>query len=219
MFFIFSRPSLPTLERGVLRVAAFAGFAPFAWREGSTARGRDIAFLHHFAMTHGLRLVVDFHSFDRLWELPTRESADIAASGISLRRYIPVAWTQPYSEVRRTLLIRTEDAESIRGMADLGRLAVVPRSAAEIHADETLPSRAALTFTPTLEHGIEDLLLGQIDAVGTGSISAQYHASRHPGLALVDVHADRSPEHISFATRPEILRPLDDFILRHSKRY
>lgn len=212
-------PPLPTLAEGTLRVAAFRGFAPFAWHDGTAARGRDIAFLHHFAKAHGLELVVDFHAFERLWELPAQDTADIAAGGISLRQYIPVAWTQPYSAVRRTLLIRADETEKIRGMADLGRLAVVPHSAAHTHADETLPESASLSFTPTLEHGIEDLLLGQIDALGTGSVSAEYHASRHPGLARVDVHADRAPELISFATRPELVRALDGFIAGYGGLY
>ena len=212
-------PSLPTLAEGTLRIAAFRGFAPFAWHDGTAARGRDIAFLRHFAETNGLELVVDFHSFDRLWELPAQDTADIAAGGISLRRYIPVAWTQPYSEVRRTLLIRLEDAERIRGMNDLGRLAVVPHSIAHTHAEETLAGHANLSFAPTLEHGIEDLLLGQIDALGTGSVSAEYHISRHPGLTLVDVHVDRAPEPISFATRPELVLALDAFIASYGGLY
>ena len=204
---------LPTLRAGELRIAAFNGFAPFAWRRGAAAYGRDIDFLQHFAAAHGLKVVVDFYGFERLWELPAQGAADVAASGISLRPYIPVAWTQPYGEVRRTLLIRANEGETRRGgLADLGRLAVVPHSAAHGHAEEGLPAGAELSFTPTLEHGIEDLLLGQIDAVGTGSVSAEYHAARNPGLAMVDVHGDRAPEWISFATRPALVRALDGFI-------
>ncbi len=214
--------SFSTLHEGTLRVAAFHGFAPFAWHNGASAQGRDIAFLRQFADTHDLDLVVDFHAFDRLWELPARQTADIAASGISLRhtpRTEPVAWTRPYIDVRRTLLIRKEDSDTLRGMHDLGHLAVVRHSAAQTHAEETLTDTATLTFTPTLEQGIEDLLLGQIDALGTGSVSAEYHASRHPGLALVDVHADRATEPISFATRPELVHALDAFIIRYARDY
>lgn len=215
----------PTLNEGTLRVAAFSGFAPFAWRDGRVARGRDIAFLNRYAAEHGLRLVVDFHDFARLWELPAQHAADIAASGISLRSPTPygqsadVAWTRPYGAVRRTLLIRAEDAGRRRGMDDLQRIAVVRHSAAQAHAEETLPRWAALTFTPTLEHGIEDLLLGQIDAVGTGSVSAEYHARRHPGLAVVDVHGNRAPEWISFAARPALVDSLNAFITRRAVNY
>lgn len=207
--------SLSTLIPGTLSVAAFSGFAPFAWRDGRFARGRDIKFLHRFASAHGLSLTVKFHKFERLWELPAHQHADVAASGISLRCGATggsAAWTRPYCDVRRTLLIRTEDKEKIRGMKDLGRLAVVPHSAAHAHAEETLPPAATLDSVSSLEHGIEDLLLGQVDALGTGSVSAEYHSARHPGLAMVDVHGDRPPEPISFAARPELLGSLDSFI-------
>lgn len=217
---IFST-SLPTLGTGTLRVAAFTGFAPFAWHDGSAAHGRDIVFLRNFAAAHGLKLAVDFHAFERLWELPAQNNADIAASGISLRRSTnsAMAWSRPYSEVRRTLLIRAEDAGAVRKMSDLRHLAVVPHSAAQMHAEETLPASAKLSFVPTLEHGIEDLLLGQIDALGTGSVSAEYHTARHPGLAMVDVHADRAPEPIVFATRPALVDALDAFIANFADLY
>jgi hypothetical protein len=222
MSLFFTSHPLPTLVPGTLSVAAFPGFAPFAWRDGRFARGRDIAFLHRFAASHGLSLRVHFHKFDRLWELPAHRQADVAASGISLRcsrASQDVAWTRSYCEVRRTLLIRTEDRERIRGMADLQSLAVVPESLAQAHAKETLPAKAALTHASTLEHGIEDLLLGQVDALGTGSVSARHHAARHPGLALVDVHGDRPPERISFSARPELVRSLDAFIARFGSGY
>jgi ABC-type amino acid transport substrate-binding protein len=217
-----SHSTLPTLSPGTLSVAAFPGFAPFAWRDGAYARGRDITFLHRFAEAHGLSLTVRFHKFDRLWELPAHQRADVAASGISLRcraQAGPVTWTRPYCDVRRTLLIRAEDAERILGMSDLGRLAVVPASAAQAHAEETLPASGALTFVSSLEHGIEDLLLGQVDALGTGSVSAEYHAARHPGLARVDVHGTRPPEPISFAARPGLVGSLDAFIARYRGGY
>ena len=218
----FTSSSLPTLVPGTLSVAAFPGFAPFAWRDGRFARGRDIAFLHRFASAHGLSLRVHFRKFDRLWELPAHRQADVAASGISLRcspASREVAWTRSYCEVRRTLLIRAEDRERVRGMSDLGTLAVVPESVAQAHAEETLPAKAVLTPVSTLEHGIEDLLLGQVDALGTGSVSARHHAARHPGLALVDVHGDRPPERISFTARPELVESLDAFIARFASKY
>jgi polar amino acid transport system substrate-binding protein len=207
-------------------VAAFQGFAPFAWREGSEARGRDIAFLKLFAESEQLELDVEFHDFDRLWELPERGAVDIAASGISLmpdKRCTPVAWSAPYSNVRRSLLIRGEEQDRFQGMEDLAfaRLAVVAASAAHGHANETLPDTGTLTFCDTLEQGIDDLLSGQVDAVGTGDVSARHHISVREGLAMVDVHCARSPEYISFAVRPAggLLDRLNAFIEAHAMRY
>jgi len=220
------KPKLETLRKGSLRVAAFQGFAPFAWREGSEARGKDIAFLRLFAESEQLELDVEFHDFDRLWELPERGQVDIAASGISLmpdKRCAPVAWSSPYSKVRRSLLIRAEDQAHIQTMEDMAyaRLAVVASSAAHVHANETKPDTTELSFCETLEAGIDDLLAGRVDAVGTGDVSARHHISVRRGLAMIDVHRARSPEYISFAVRSSggLLDTLNAFIETNATRY
>jgi len=217
---------LETLQRGTLKVAAFEGFAPFAWREGNEARGRDIAFLQRFATAQQLDLAVEFFAFDQLWELPARGKADIAASGISLAprsRTCRTNWSVPYSRVRRTLLLRREDRSRFRGMADFRqkRIAVVARSLAHDHFLEAAPRGAALSFCETLDHGIRDLLAGRVDAVGTGDVSARHHLSLHAGLTLLDVHDDRNPEYIAFAVRPggRLQETLDAFITRHASLY
>jgi ABC-type amino acid transport substrate-binding protein len=210
-----------TLIEGTLQIAAFPGFAPFAWREGGLAHGRDIAFLRRFAIAHGLVPIVTFHNFERLWELPAKDLADIAASGISLRsqKTPDIQWSEPYGAVRRTLLIRADEVEVIQNISDVRRLAVVPQSFAQQHAEAFLPDSSSLHFISSLENGIEDLLLGNIDAVGTGSVSARFQAARHPGLAILDVHGALPPELISFTTRPPLVSALDAFILRHRAEY
>lgn len=221
-----SRASLETLKTGALSVAAFAGFAPFAWREGSEPRGRDIAFLKRFADAHALDLSVEFFDFDRLWELPGQGKVDIAASGISFlpeKRKGTASWSAPYSEVRRSLLIRSGDRERFREMRDLAhsRLAVVACSAAHDHALEMMPDTTSLVYCETLQQGIEDLLRGRVDAVGTGSVSAQHHLASRAGLAAVDVHDCRKPEYISFAVRSSgpLLKTLNTFIATHAGQY
>lgn len=216
-----SQSPFPTLREGILRIAAFPGFAPFSWRDGSLARGRDIVFLSRFARHHRLEPVVMFHGFDRLWELPGQGVSDVAASGISMRPECggAIAWSRPYSEVRRSLLVRAEDAESVRGMQDVSRLSVVPHSAAHGHALAALPKTSDLAFIPSLAAGIEDLILGNTDAVGTGSISAHFHEAHHPGLAAIDVHEGLPPELISFAARAPLVVALDEFIIRHGAEY
>lgn len=217
----FTHTSLSTLSSGRLRIAAFPGFAPFSWREGDRVYGRDIDFLALFASLHGLEPVVEFHDFDRLWELPSRQAADVAASGISMRPACNggVTWSRPYSEVRRTLLVRAAEAEVIRGIRDVTRMSAVPGSAADWHARRFLPRKAELSFIANLEEGIEDLVLGNTDAVGTGSLSAHHHIAKHPGLAAVDVHGELPPELISFVARTPVLAALDDFIAHHGACY
>lgn len=221
-----SAQALETCKTGSLSVAAFAGFAPFAWREGEQPRGRDIVFLRKFAESQSLSLSVEFHDFDRLWELPEKGKVDIAASGISFmpgKRKSAVSWSSPYSEVRRSLLIRAEDREWVREMRDLrhSRLAVVACSAAHDHALETMPNTTTLVYCETLQAGIADLRRGRVDAVGTGSVSAQHHVALCSELAAVDVHDYRHPEYISFAVRSSgpLLETLNTFIATHADEY
>lgn len=220
------RHPLETLKAGTIKVAAFEGFAPFAWREGNKACGRDIAFLQRFATARQMDLSVEFFGFDQLWELPARGKADIAASGISLSPHSRTGgtrWSAPYSRVRRTLLLRREDSPHFRRMADFtqNRIAVVARSVAHEHFLEAAPSGARLSFCETLDHGIRDLLAGRVDAVGTGDVSARHHLSLHAGLTLLDVHDARNPEYLSFAVRPSgrLRETLDAFIATHASLY
>ncbi len=214
-----------SLGPNVLRVGLFAGFAPFAWREaGRGWRGRDVTFLRRFAAREKLRLEFVESRFDRLWESPGAGAVDLAASGISRREAVPgVAWSEPYAEVRRSLLVRRRDRARLHSLRDFGgaRMAAVAGSAAATHAAEHLPASATLTPCATLEAGIEDLLAGRVDAVGTGSVSAEHHAARRDGLGIVDVHADAPRERIVFALpRSSPLRTrLNAFIAGHAHLY
>lgn len=207
-------------------MAVFAGFAPFAWREGGTPRGRDVAFLRRFAAAEGWGFAVKFFDFDRLWEQPAQGNVDVAASGISRRptaRTAGVAWSRPYAAVRRSLVVREADRKRFRGPRDLrdARLAVVRGSAADSHARRMLPG-AAVEHCETLERGIDDLLAGRVDAVGTGDISARHHLSIRRGLAMTDVHGDAPEESIAFSvdhTNRSLLRRLDAFIRRAAGSY
>lgn len=212
-------------EVRLLRVGVFTGFAPFAWRDlGQNWAGRDIAFLRRFAARESLRIEFVESRFDRLWESPARGTVDLAASGLSRRPGLTgIAWSRPYAEVRRSLLVRRQDHRRIRKMADLAgsRMAAVAGSAAATHAKKELPASARLTPCDTLETGIADLIAGRVDALGTGSLSAEHHARKHPNLAIVDVHACAAREHIAFALpQPSpLLARLNDFILRHAHLY
>ena len=207
-------------------MAAFAGFAPFAWRENGEPRGLDLTFLRRFAASEGWEFRVDFFDFDRLWERPSLGHVDMAASGISRlpgKRRAQVDWSRPYANVRRTLLIREADGGRFRSMEDFrgARLAAVRGSAADSHAIKTKPISATLTYCQTLEEGIDQLLAGQVDGVGTGDISARHHVAKQSGLAAVDIHGNTQPEYVAFSVRRHhpLLERLNAFIERAEALY
>jgi polar amino acid transport system substrate-binding protein len=217
---------LRTRQKPILKVGAFAGFAPFAWRENGEPQGRDLAFLRRFAANEGWDFQVEFFEFNRLWERPSLGQIDIAASGISRLargRDATVAWSRPYAEVRRTMLIRQDDSERFHQMKDLhgARLAAVPGSAADDHAIRTKPASAKLTYCETLEQGVDELLAGRVDAVGTGDISARHHVAHRDGLAAIDVHGAAPREYVAFSVRRHhpLLRRLNAFIAHAGAGY
>ena len=197
-----------TLRPGLLQVAAFAGFPPFVWRDGTRICGGDIRLLEEFAESQRLQLAIRFFGFEALWQRPGQGVADIAASGLSRlrhRSHSSVAWSTPYSEVRRTALLRREDETRFRHPADFrkSRFAVVPNSAADAHARRNLPAETQIIEVPSLEAGIQALQTGEVDALGTGSVSARYQMSRHSDLVALNLHTSKDAvEPIAFALRP-----------------
>jgi polar amino acid transport system substrate-binding protein len=219
--------ALNTLTPGVLTVGAYTAFAPVTWAENGAARGKDIQFLRAFARHAALAVDVHFFEFDRIWERPLQGQVDIAAAGIApsdQRRTPGIAWSTPYHTVQRSLVVRAEERENLRTMADFaGRTIAVTRgSTADLDAQRRKPETARVIYFDRQESAIEDLLSGRIDAFGTGDICSHYVAAQHGDrLAVTDVHAMEMPEHFAFAMREasELAAPLNQFIQKNSERY
>lgn len=218
---------MPTLSPGRLRVASYAAFAPVCWREDGEAYGRDIDFLRTFATKQGLELDVQFFEFDRIWERPADDEVDIAAAGIAPlpARQVPgVAWSEPYFTVRRSLIVRAADGESLSTLAAFGGRTVgaTRGSTADIDTVQRKPPSALLVYYDMQEQAVEELLAGVIDGFGTGDVCSQYLVARHPGeLAIADVHEMEAPEHFAFVVRTasDLLQPLNAFIRAHKDKY
>jgi ABC-type amino acid transport substrate-binding protein len=167
-----------------------------------------------------MRLSVSLFPFHSIWELPARDVVDVAASGISLtpdRLRSKTLWSLPYSAVRRSALVRADDSHKEYDMhyENFQKFSVVAQSVAHRHAEKHLPKNSRLQFTPSLQQGIQSLLKGETDALGTGSISATHQASRNRRLKVIDLHRQEDhPELISFAVRREksLLDSLNEFI-------
>ncbi len=81
------------------------------------------------------------------------------------------------------------------------------------------PQSAKLRFCETLQEGIEDLLAGKTDAVGTGDVSARHHLTVREGMTAIDAHTGLPPEYITFAVREsdQLVRQLDTFYLQEQR--
>lgn len=210
------RKSFKTLQPRVLNAGVFNGFPPFVWGKNEVV-GNDIVLLRDFAAVHKLELAITIFPFMGIWDLPARDVVDVAASGISLTSERMTAgsyWSLPYGRVSRSALIRADD--SLKGYGDFKSFSVIGESIAHSHAVRHLHGKATLNFIPSIEHGVESLLRGKTDAVGTGSVSAIHQASRDERLKVLDLQADEDePELISFSLRREkaLRDSINDFII------
>jgi ABC-type amino acid transport substrate-binding protein len=216
-----------TITPGILTVGTYAAFEPVCWRDGDTARGKDIDFLEAFADRLGLQLSVHFFTFANIWQRPARGELDIAAAGIaplSSRTTPGVVWSEPYFLVQRSLLVRAADTARFQTMNDFaGRTIAVTRgSTADIDTMERKPASTRVVYYESQRVAIHDLLNGTIDAFAEGDVCAKHFAgldSEH--LAVVDVHQMEIPETFVFAVREvsNLLDPLNAFIGEQGASY
>ena len=220
-------PSLATIEPGVLTVCTYTGFAPVSSKdESGEIVGTDITFVQHFATENGLAVKFKEADFAGIWERPGRGECDLAAAGIApldSRKSPGVIWSAPYFNVQRTLLIRKADADELRTIADFkGRtVAFTTGSTAEVDSRARAPEGTLFRGYTNQQDPITDLLGGEIDAFGEGSISNEYLARLHPELAVIDAHEMDPPETFSLPTREasQLQPTLDAWIEEHKSEY
>jgi ABC-type amino acid transport substrate-binding protein len=232
-----------TLVPGSLTVCTYGGFAPVCHRDAAGALvGLDVDFLARFADSLGLGFVAHERPFDGIWTLPGADACDIAGAGIMRRDDRPPgpggAWSAPYFEVRRSLLVRAADQAAFDDRGTLaGRRIVVTRgSTADIDARTRYP-RCTILFVDEVARGQPDaqehivrglLARHEVDAFGEGDVSNRYLRDRYGpevpgGLALADVHPIAGmAESFNFIVREAsagLLARLDGFIRENRRSY
>ena len=178
--------------------------------------GDDISLLRKFASEHALELKITVFPFMGIWNLPARNIVDVAAAGISLtpeRLHSDANWSRPYRKVQRSALILKEASHT--GYQDFKRFSVVGESVAHSHALKHLSRAASLQFAPSIGEGVESLLRGETDALGTGSVTAKHQTLGDDRLKVIDLQKEEdSSELIAFSLRREksLLDSMNDFI-------
>ncbi len=140
---------------------------------------------------------------------------DVACAGLSNFKDRDTLWSEPYAEVRRSALILQANKPYLKEYKDFRRFAVVRGSAAHAHSLKHIPIGREIRFVSSIEEGIENLLDGIVEGVGTGSVSAHYQKKKWEMLDVIDLHQPTDyPEQIAFAVRnnPLLLHKLNHFI-------
>jgi ABC-type amino acid transport substrate-binding protein len=110
--------TITTITPGTLQVCLYAGFKPFAWKDGNVWKGWDVDYLTAFAKANHLAFkVVEEPAFNDIWLRPGKNECDIAGTGISdtqdRRKATGSAgqWSATYYTVVRAFLVRTADKD------------------------------------------------------------------------------------------------------------
>lgn len=193
----------------------FDGFAPFIYREYGQIKGKDLEILSKFAQKEELNIIYQFHDFENIWTKPLDEDYDIACGGLSKFKNRDAIWSESYMEVRRSGLIVNQNKPYIKDYNDIRKIGVVTGSAAHEHAKKHL-HRGLIIEVENLNKGIELLLEGYIEVLGTGSVSAHHLKNKWEMLDVIDLHQPTDfIEEISFsvANNPLLLHKINHLIL------
>lgn len=204
-----------THRKGILNIALFDGFAPFVYREYGQIKGKDLEILSKFAQKEDLNITYQFYPFEGIWKLPIEEDYDIACGGISKFWSRGAIWSESYMEVRRSGLIVNQNKPYIKDYNDIRKIGVVTGSAAHKHAEKYL-QRGIVIELDSLDKGINYLLDGHIEVLGTGSVSANHLKKKWEILDIIDLHQPTDfVEEISFsvADNPLLLHKINHLIL------
>jgi ABC-type amino acid transport substrate-binding protein len=238
-------PPVTTLFPDRLTVCTYGGFAPVCYKNADGQLvGFDVSFLTRFAESLGLPIVTIEKSFNGIWTWPGKDECDVAGAGVMRQdeKKRPIgphaSWSDPYFQVNRSLLIRTQDAAAFADYKRLkGKTIVVTEgSTADTDAQERYPNctikyvdQVAAGHPDAQEYIVRTLLANhKVDAFGEGDVSNQYLAAQYGkdvlgGLALADVHPIDGPtETFNFIVRNAssgILDRLNDFITKNKGSY
>ena len=219
-----------TIVPNILTICTYTEFAPFAYEEHGKIIGSDIFLLEFFARKMGLGTNIIKKEFARLWQTPGNGECDIAAAGMMAHADRDLGdggvWSRSYMRVTRSLLIRSSDAEVLRGPADFSgkKIVVTATSTAHIDAQERYEPLGSIIIpvVPSQDEIVRQLLSHEVDAFGEGNVSNGYLAEKYVDengrqlLVLADIHTMDPPEALSFAVRAtdkRLLHHLNEFIL------
>jgi ABC-type amino acid transport substrate-binding protein len=192
-------------------------------RSDEKYHGLEVSILEDFAKLHDLNIEFIPYEFDGIWRRVATGEVDVVAAGLySEDRESPgVHWTLPHLLVNRSLIVRPEDwlSNPKRLYGNVRRLGVVKGSSAHVHTLRNY--EGYLEYIPSIQEGAYLVLTGELDAVGTGSITADYTASFMRRLSpttnfLRVVRISDVDEPISFAATESLKAHLDHFLITYS---
>lgn len=146
-----------------------APYEPFGYKdESGNWAGFDLDIMSAVARRYGLALDVAEQAADGIWLAPAAGTCDVAAAAITISadKEENAAFSDPYFDANQSLLVRTEDAETLIDLESAAgkKIGVLAGSDGETYARDNAGSSTLQSFDDT-EAMYLALESGNVDAV------------------------------------------------------
>lgn len=191
------------MSAGKMIVCAAAPNEPFVSKDGSDKwTGFDVDLMASVAQRYGLALEIAEQAAEGIWLAPAAGTCDVAAAAITIDEVKSenALFTDPYFDANQSLLVRTEDAETLIDLELMTgkKIGVLTGSEGEAYAKENATSSTIQSFDDTeamylaLESGnvdgvVHDYAISASRAAREGSktaVSATLVTDKYLGLAV-----------------------------------
>lgn len=157
------------MSAGKLIVCTDAPYEPFGYKdESGNWAGFDLDIMSAVARRYGLALDVAEQAADGIWLAPAAGTCDVAAAAITIGadKEENAAFSDPYFDANQSLLVRTEDAETLIDLESAAgkKIGVLAGSDGETYARDNAGSSTLQSFDDT-EAMYLALESGNVDAV------------------------------------------------------
>ncbi len=175
---------------GVLLVGLDPTFPPFENADTGELHGLDVDLAYALGQELGLTVEFRYLGYDGLYDALATRQVDVLLSAlvIDMTKTRDFAYSQPYFDAGQLLVVREEDAEQIKGVADLaGRLLAVELGS-EGHVQGTQWARQVPNLTirslPTAVDALWLVAQGEVDTAVVDHTTARLYRQNAPHLHL-----------------------------------
>lgn len=181
------------IERGYIRIGTTGDFKPFTYFNPQTNayEGIDIDAARDMADALGVEARFVASTWSTLVGGILDDHYDVAVGGVTrtLSRQVKVSITEPYFEVGKCPLVRSEDRNRLTSIEALNqpevRVGVNPGGTNERFVIDFLP-RATVTVVPDNLAIPGRVLSGEFDVMMTDNVEAMLFEAQMPGLSAVN---------------------------------
>ena len=190
---------------GKLIVATSPDYPPYEFLDLSgNPVGADITFAQYIADKLGVELVIQPMTFDAVLAAIGTGSADLAIAGLTYKeeRTLSMDFSDPYfNDGNQVIVIRKEDAEIIKTLADFKGKSVAAQNASlqQSLVTEQLKESTLAQITQ-IDEGILLLKSKQADGIALAAVVAEPLVANNPDLVICESPFDYAPAGALVAT-------------------